>query len=921
MYRPTDKLYGPFAASSGIASHLALFLLFLIAPALLQAQTISGTVQDPSGAVIAGAHIEITGGDLTQPIVLSSDGLGKFSSPELKPGNYSVRVEREGFEPLVKAVDVRAAVQLQLTLAIAAKQENISVTGKSLAFANSDKLYKQLRDAGLGESFHFDNFTLSWDAGTFHFEKGTLTVLAPINGIVTGAIFIGEGHFNLKPVLPPDAHELNRRTGADEVNEDFSEVVFRFTRDVWPRVAAGVRDGVPNPPEAAAAFNHWKERMRQRREVPEGFTQAVLQGETMDNVDADILAASYNPGHPEFFNAYIRGKKHKDLRFFVRNRVGAIPQLDSPEEVGLINYDPEGMDDGIWYLSHLKSEFENHTANSRQERRLFATHGYKIETVIAKNAHLFSTAKITFESLVAGERVLKFGLLPNLRVTRVSGDQGQDLYFIQEGRKQDGSFYAILPQAPPLGKEQSITVEYAGDKVLEQAGEGSYYVGARTSWYPNLNGFGERALYDLTFKVPKRYRVISVGNLESESVEGDLAVSHWVTPIAVAVAGFNYGDYQKMEVPDDITGYKISGYFINQLPDNLRNYRAVQSMAPHAMTKYALEQTRAQLQLCTYYFGKSPYPNIDITEQPNFNFGLSWPTLVYLPISAYMDSTQRWMLFGHIDNNFTGFVREVTPHEVAHQWWGHAVTWASYHDQWLSEGFAEFSAGLFMQQAMGKGWQKDYIDFWDRLRKRILEKNNWGIAPNDAGPLWMGLRLVSPRSENAYQNVTYPKGAYILSMLRSMMYDPGQKDGDAAFIAMMHDFVESHRDKAATTESFKAIADKHMTKLMDLGKNGRMDWFFSEWVYGTQVPKYQFEYQTSPAEEGKVKVHITITQSEVDEHFAMLVPVFADFGNGNGMIPIGQVGIGGNSTRNVDVILPSQPKKVALNAYKEILER
>jgi len=921
MYRPTDKLYGPFAASSGIASLLALFLLFLIAPALLQAQTISGTVQDPSGAVVAGAHIEITGGDLTQPIVLSSDGLGKFSSPELKPGTYSVRVEREGFEPLVKAVDLRAAVQLQLTLAIAAKQENISVTGKSLAFANSDKLYKQLRDAGLGETFHFDNFTLSSDAGTFHFEKGTLTVLAPINGIVTGAIFIGEGHFNLKPVLPPDAHELNRRTGADEVNEDFSEVVFRFTRDVWPRVAAGVRDGVPNPPEAAAAFNHWKERMRQRREVPEGFTQAVLQGETMDNVDADILAASYNPGHPEFFNAYIRGKKHKDLRFFVRNRVGAIPQLDSPEEVGLINYDPEGMDDGIWYLSHLKSEFENHTANSRQERRLFATHGYKIETVIAKNAHLFSTAKITFESLVAGERVLKFGLLPNLRVTRVSGDQGQDLYFIQEGRKQDGSFYAILPQAPPLGKEQSITVEYAGDKVLEQAGEGSYYVGARTSWYPNLNGFGERALYDLTFKVPKRYRVISVGNLESESVEGDLAVSHWVTPIAVAVAGFNYGDYQKMEVPDDITGYKISGYFINQLPDNLRNYRAVQSMAPHAMTKYALEQTRAQLQLCTYYFGKSPYPNIDITEQPNFNFGQSWPTLVYLPISAYMDSTQRWMLFGHIDNNFTGFVREVTPHEVAHQWWGHAVTWASYHDQWLSEGFAEFSAGLFMQQAMGKGWQKDYIDFWDRLRKRILEKNNWGIAPNDAGPLWMGLRLVSPRSENAYQNVTYPKGAYILSMLRSMMYDPGQKDGDAAFIAMMHDFVQSHRDKAATTESFKAITDKHMTKLMDLGKNGRMDWFFSEWVYGTQVPKYQFEYQTSPAEEGKVKVHITITQSEVDEHFAMLVPVFADFGNGNGMIPIGQVGIGGNSTRNVDVILPSQPKKVALNAYKEILER
>ena len=620
MRSPLDVLHGPLLASSNFATRLALFLLLFVTPAILHAQIISGTVQDPSGAVVAGARIEITGGDLTQPIVLSSDGQGKFASPELKPGSYSVRVVRDGFEPLVKAVDVRAAVELQLTLAIAAKQENISVTGKSMAFANSDKLYKQLRDVGLGETFRLDNFTLTWDAGTFRFEKGILTVLAPIDGIISGAIFIGEGHFNLKPVLPPDARELNRRTGADELNEDFSEVVFRFTRDAWPKLGAGVREGVPNPPEAASAFNRWKERMRQRREVPVGFTQFVLQGETMDNVDADILAASYNPAHPEFFNAYIHGKKHKDLRFFVRDRVGAIPQLDSPEEVGLINYDPEGMDDGVWYLSHLKSEFENHTANSRQDRRLFATHGYKIETVIAKNANLFSTAKITFESLVAGERVLKFGLLPNLRVTRVSGDQGQDLYFIQESRKEDGSFYAILPQAPPLGKEQSITVEYAGDKVLEQAGEGSYYVAARTSWYPNLNGFGERALYDLTFKVPKRYKVISVGDLKSESIEGDEAVSRWVTPIPVAVAGFNYGDYQKMDVPDDITGYKISGYFISQLPDNLRRNPALQAMAPHAMTKYALEQTRAQLQLCTFYFGKSPYPNIDITEQPDFAF-------------------------------------------------------------------------------------------------------------------------------------------------------------------------------------------------------------------------------------------------------------------------------------------------------------
>jgi hypothetical protein len=110
-----------------------------------------------------------------------------------------------------------------------------------------------------------------------------------------------------------------------------------------------------------------------------------------------------------------------------------------------------------------------------------------------------------------------------------------------------------------------------------------------------------------------------------------------------------------------------------------------------------------------------------------------------------------------------------------------------------------------------------------------------------------------------------------------------------------------------------------MTKFMDLQHNGHLDWFFKEWVYGTEVPRYQFEYQLAPGENGKVKLHMSITQSEVDEHFAMLVPVFADFGEG--MTRVAQVGIGGNSTRTVDMFLPKQPKKVALNAYKEILQR
>src|SRR5215471_21226026 len=81
---------------------LALVTFCSVGSVALFAATISGTVKDTSGAVISGAHIEITGGSLTQPITLSSDGLGRFESPDLPPGRYQLRVTHDGFAPLNK---------------------------------------------------------------------------------------------------------------------------------------------------------------------------------------------------------------------------------------------------------------------------------------------------------------------------------------------------------------------------------------------------------------------------------------------------------------------------------------------------------------------------------------------------------------------------------------------------------------------------------------------------------------------------------------------------------------------------------------------------------------------------------------------------------------------------------------------------
>ena len=149
---------------------------------------------------------------------------------------------------------------------IAEQQVQINVTEKNLAFANSDPFYRQLRGIGLGSTFRCENFSLPADVGTFELQSGTITFLAPVNDYVPGAVFVGQGHFVLKPV----------------------------------------------------------------------------------------------------------GR----------------------------------LDDGIWYSEHRINELKAGTANSREDKRLFATRRYNFETVIGKNNHFFSRAAITFQPLVEGERVL-----------------------------------------------------------------------------------------------------------------------------------------------------------------------------------------------------------------------------------------------------------------------------------------------------------------------------------------------------------------------------------------------------------------------------------------------------------------------------------------------------------------------------------
>jgi aminopeptidase N len=620
------------------------------------------------------------------------------------------------------------------------------------------------------------------------------------------------------------------------------------------------------------------------------------------------------------------------MRFLVRP-LGAIPAM-SPEEVALVNVDPGDTQDGIWYMSHTVAEIQAHAYSSTEDKRVIASEHYDMDVHVGKNDHLAAKATLRFKALRDGDRVIAFSLLPNLRVSSASLD-GKPIDFIQEGAKQDAELALILPQATVKDHEYTAEMNYEGNKVVAKEGGGNYSVDARENWYPAAAVFRDRATYDITFHAPKGLTLVGVGKLVSEKKEGGELVSEWKSDEPLLVAGFNFGDYKKKERTDDASKYALEAYATTEPPDWLKAASGNSelgdlggvhemgdgggsggiSITPSSMADHVLVDALNAVRLYTHWYGPTAYGRLAVTQQPEFNFGQSWPTLVYLPVSAFLDPTTRWRILGRSTFSFSKeFINVVTAHEVAHQWWGHTVGPATYHDNWLSEGFADFSAALFLEATQPTADQAQ--KFWDSERHWLLDKNEFGFRLNDAGPVWMGRRLNAFKAHGADQPVTYAKGAFVLHMLRYLMQD--RQTGDQAFMEMMHDYLATYQGKLASTEDFQRIAEKHMRPDMNLDNDGHLNWFFLEWVYGTDVPSYRLDYTLSDADGGKTLLTMKITQEGVGPSFKMRVPIYLDY-DGK-LAKLGTVPMAGSSTSNeLKIPLAKRPRRVLLNANNDIL--
>jgi hypothetical protein len=202
---------------------------------------------------------------------------------------------------------------------------------------------------------------------------------------------------------------------------------------------------------------------------------------------------------------------------------------------------------------------------------------------------------------------------------------------------------------------------------------------------------------------------------------------------------------------------------------------------------------------------------------------------------------------------FEGFPEFFLAHELAHQWWGQAVGWKNYHEQWLSEGFAQYFAALYAQKTRG---ERTFVDMLRQFRR-------WSLSDSDQGPVHLGYRLGLVKGNvRVFRALVYNKGAAVLHMLRRLL-------GDDAFFAGLRRFYTERRYQKAGTEDLERALEVESGRVLDR--------FFERWIYGTDIPRIKYSMTL-----GNGMVNVRFEQA-ADLVFDLPVTVTLTYANGRTM--------------------------------------
>ncbi|MGH9866705.1 MAG: M1 family metallopeptidase [Candidatus Polarisedimenticolia bacterium] len=487
---------------------------------------------------------------------------------------------------------------------------------------------------------------------------------------------------------------------------------------------------------------------------------------------------------------------------------------------------------------------------------------------------------------------------PRMFINSVQDGEGNELTWVRTGAYGG---VVILPEQVPAGTKLTFRLQFENQDSVYKLTPSFSYVD-RFGWLPFVRFSDMIHEFDLTLKVPARYKTLGIGKKVSETVVDGANVTRWVGDSPVTFPTVIFGQYNEAE-----SGFKAKKKDGTEIPVRVhfdKDFMGEYEITPKALKKFADDAANA-LNLYREIFGIDyPYSKLDLVNDPQPSlYGQAPSSLIYLGSATFIG---KGMLAGAFEggSNLSKFVDSLVAHEVAHQWWGSLVANANFRNYWFVESLAEYSSALFTENVYGKKKYAEHVEAW---RQEILE-NDMRSSVQDGYTVWAG-----PGGFGPYRAALYSKGPYAFHIMRATF-------GDEKFFPFLKSLATELGGKEIVTRDIQKVAEK------SLGTN--LDWFFDQWLRGVGLPEFTFDYKVREAEDGTIVVEGTIEQRILVKPGSAVKEVLPGqlF---KGIVPITIVGKSGKEYRKKLIIeaaktpfkfnIPEKPKEITLNKYGEAL--
>jgi hypothetical protein len=683
-------------------------------------------------------------------------------------------------------------------------------------FSSVEALYKLRLVAN--KRYTARNLTVTSEDLTIVLDEGDVFLIECDDG-VTGMVLLGRGEMRFAPAPPTEQGQLKIFSGAETLTAAFDSAYLRLNPgDYRRRVSiAALSDASPDARAARRAQEIFA------RESPKSFA-VDLQDMSPDTwhllPPADDFLAEVDTRRHDVLTYSRASVQAEDVSLFQRKQRRTITLYPSAAKIAAR---------GRFYTDDVLRDFDvlDYDVDVRLDPGRRTIRGRTRLAIRVRSTSLSSLMLRLAEPLaVASVTSVEYGPLLHLRVT------GQNSILINLPRvaAQDSDLTLIVSYAGPV-EPQELDVDTVqvgrdpqGPEPFGSAVEPTMLLSNRSFWYPQ-NPISDYATGTIRCSVPDGYRCAASGRPVAASdvvrlrdvldgvVTGKVQVFRAEQPVrylAVLVGRLALvaersiqidrtraeSDIERVAVAIEATprqqarGRQLAG----QVEDIMRFYSSLVGEAPYTALTTAFIESELPGGHSPAYFVvlNDPIPN------PNVNWRGD-------PAS------------------FDNFPEFFMAHEVAHQWWGQAIGWKNYHEQWLSEGFSQYFAALYAQRARG-----------DRVFNDMIRQfRRWTLEDSDQGPVHLGYRLGHIKSDlRVYRALVYNKGAGVLHMLRRYM-------GDELFFRALNRFYSDRRFLKAGTDDLERVFEAESGLVLDR--------FFERWIYGATLPQVTYTATTGPA--------------------------------------------------------------------------